>query len=75
MSESKQEKFRRIAGRRTTDVLEKLRLLGNCSNTLNYDYTDKEVDEIFLAIEDAMCRTKQLFQRKKSSESFTFKFQ
>jgi hypothetical protein len=73
MAESRHEKFRRIAGRRTNDVLEKLRLLGNCSNALNYEYSDNEVDEIFKAVEEAVCKSRQLF-KKKNSESFSFKF-
>jgi len=48
--ETKRERFVRIAERRTQQVLEKLRILGNCSNRGIYEFTDDEVDKIFRAI-------------------------
>jgi len=51
MSETRQERFKRLAIYRTNAVLEKLRILGNLSNKANYDYSDDEVNKIFSAIE------------------------
>jgi len=73
VKESRNDRFKRIAERRTNDILEKLRILGNCSNRLNYDYTDEEIDVIFHAIEDALCKTKQMFKQKEK-DNFSFKF-
>lgn len=51
MSETRQERFKRLAIYRTNAVLEKLRILGNLSNKANYDYSPEEVRKIFSAID------------------------
>ena len=60
--ESAAERFRRIASARTNKVLEALRILGNCANRQNYEYTEKEVDKIFSAIDRAVKETRALFR-------------
>lgn len=67
--ENPEERFKRIAGRRTKLILEYLRLLGNCSNSDAYSYSEEEVDKIFSAIERELKRVKALFN-KPASESF-----
>ena len=47
----KRERFKRIAENRTNKILEQIRLLGNCSNKHNYDYTDEDIKKIFSVIE------------------------
>ncbi len=51
MVESKRDKFIRLAEARTNKALEMIRLIGNLSNKTVYDYTDKDVDKIFKALE------------------------
>lgn len=51
MSETRAEKFKRLAVLRTNATLDKLRLLGNLSNKSNYEYTDEDVRKILSAIE------------------------
>jgi len=63
--ESKKEKFKRIAVRRTNEILEKIRLLGNCANKRSYDYTDNEINKIFSEIEKELKIAKIKFQEKK----------
>jgi hypothetical protein len=72
--EIKRDKFKKIAERRTNDILEKLRILGNCSNRINYYYTEEDVDIIFNALEDGLIKTRQLFKQK-DKEGFSFKFE
>ena len=48
--ETKREKFVRLAENRTNKILSTLVLLGNCSNTGVYEYTQKDVEKIFNAI-------------------------
>jgi len=62
-AESKEEKFRRVASRRTVKVLETLRLLGNCSNKGNYSYTDADVNKIFNEIIKEVKRSRTLFEK------------
>jgi len=60
MTETKHDRFRRIAVRRVNDLLEQIRILGNCSNTTTYEYTSEETDKIFAELEKALrtCRGK-----------------
>ena len=68
-SESKSDKFKRIATARTSRLLKDLQLLGNCSNTNNYSYTEEEINKIFSAIEKELKRSKALFSVQKTEFS------
>lgn len=45
--ETKRQKFVRLAESRTNKIIDMLQLLGNCSNSSAYDYTQEDVDKIF----------------------------
>ena len=59
--ESKEERFKRIASRRTQEILSKLRLLSNCSERGNYSYSEEQVRKIFSTIENSLKETKMKF--------------
>ena len=42
-------------------IINMIELLGNCANTSNYEYTEKEVKKIFEAIEQSLKNTKNKF--------------
>lgn len=65
----KKERFLKIAENRTNTILQTLRLLGNCSNTNNYKYTDQQVKQIFSAIENELKITKMKFEKKENKFS------
>ena len=56
--ETKREKFVRLAEARTNKIIDMLRLLGNCANRSNYDYSDADIQKIFAAIEKELKNTK-----------------
>ena len=60
--ESKREKFVRMAEARTIKIISMVRLLGNCSNRLAYEYSEKDVNKIFSAIESAVADAKRRFK-------------
>ena len=62
----KEERFRRIASRRVQEIIDKLRLLGNCANRGNYYYTDEQVRKIFSAIDEEWKKVKIEFNKGKS---------
>lgn len=64
--ETKQERFKRIASRRTNEILDKIRLLGNCGNKRSYEYTDTEVNKIFSEIDKELKLARLRFQEKKN---------
>lgn len=68
--EGKKERFSRIAANRTNRILDQLRLLGNCSNTSNYSYTEEDVRKIFTAIENEVKIQKSKFEEKKRVKKF-----
>ena len=70
MVDDKKERFIRIAERRTNNILEQLRLLGNCSNKNNYSYTEEDVKKIFSVIETELKEVKMKFNSKVNKEKF-----
>ncbi len=63
MSE-KNKKFRRLATQRVNNALKYIRLIGNLSNTNNYEFDKKEVEQIFSTLETELKECKALFQKK-----------
>lgn len=72
--ETKNEKFIRLAEARVNSVIQKIQLIGNLSNKRNYDYSEKEVNELFKAIELELQRAKKLFEVEVSKETSKFRF-
>jgi hypothetical protein len=67
--ETKSERFKRLATRRTQKILSFLRNLGNCSNRSVYEYTDEQVDVVFNAISEAVKSAKSKFEEKKKEDT------
>lgn len=70
MTETKHERFQRIASSRTNRIIDQLRLLGNCSNRSNYEFTDEEVKRVFNAIEAELKVQKAKFAASAKPERF-----
>ena len=70
--ETKRDKFVRLAEARTNKIIDMLQLLGNCSNSNVYDYTQQDVDKIFNAIESEVREAKKKFSRMESKKSTRF---
>ena len=60
-NDRKKEAFSRLAAQRTNNVLERLRILGNCANRQLYDYSDEDVKKIFAAIDKEVRLVKAKF--------------
>lgn len=67
------EKFVELAQKRTTNVINSVRILSNLSARSRYDYTDEQIDEIFNAIEKAVSEARQKFSHAGKPEPFQFK--
>ena len=71
-TETKEEKFKRLAELRVNAALDKIRLLGQLSNKGNYDYTDEQAEAIFKALHKALVETKSKFREgAKDKDRFT----
>ncbi len=65
--ETKREAFLRLAERRTSAVLERIRVLSNCANPYAYEYTDEDVKKIFKAIEQQLRVARTKFEQTRKS--------
>lgn len=70
--ETKRDRFVRLAEARTNKIIDMIQLLGNCSNTGAYDFTQQDVDKIFTAIEAELREAKKKFSKIDSKKSTRF---
>lgn len=70
--ETKREKFVRLAEARTNKIIDMLQLLGNCSNSNAYDYTEQDIDKIFNAIDTEVKEAKKKFGKLESKKNIRF---
>lgn len=66
--ETRNERFKRVASKRTNNILNNIRVLGNCSNRSGYDYTEEEINKIFGTIEKALKEARGKFHFSKNKE-------
>lgn len=64
-NEHPRDRFRRLATKRTNDVLHRLKVLGNCSNRSIYQYDERDIEKIFTEVERKMKETKAKFHYPK----------
>lgn len=65
---TRDERFKEIASRRVRDLLDKMRLLKNCSNKANYSYTEEQIKKIFGVIEEEWKNVKHEFNKHTSKK-------
>jgi hypothetical protein len=66
----KKERFKRLASSRTNDVLKRLQVLANCANRSAYDYSEEDINKIFITIEKAVKDSKSKFYYPKEKINF-----
>jgi len=74
MGNMKRENFERLAEKRMTEAIKKIRLVGNLSNRNNYDYTDSHVKEIIATLENEILVLKKKFESENGDKDVSFKF-
>jgi len=72
--ETKEDKFRRLAERRTNDAINRIRLLGNLANRNNYEYSEEQVDEMFIAIDKELKQAKKKYEDEMQNGNKAFSF-
>lgn len=73
---TKQERFVKLAEKRTNKILRYIRTLGNLSNTRVYEFTEEQVEKMFSEVEKNLQRIKipfYLYFDKKSNYKFKLK--
>lgn len=61
-NETRRERFIRVAESRTNKILDMLKLLGNCANASNYEYSQNDVKRIFDAVDQEVKNAKNKFK-------------
>lgn len=68
--DEKKQNFKRIAEKRTEKIIDDLRLLGNLSNTSNYEYSSEDVEKIFNTLSNELMTARSKFNSKKKKGTF-----
>lgn len=71
----KRNRFEKVAGKRVQFIIDKLDLLGNCSNRSNYEYSEEDVKKMFSAIKTRTKQVETLFKEeleKQNKSQFRF---
>ena len=71
-NETKRDRFVRLAENRTNKIINMVQLLGNCSNTSLYEYSDDDVDKIFSAIESSIKDARRKFSKSETAKTVKF---
>ena len=72
-TETKREKFVRLAENRTQGVLKGIELLGNLVNSSAYEYSKKDLDKIVKAIKEATEELETKYQSASDRNQKLFK--
>lgn len=75
LTESKIQRFERLAERRVAEVIKRVRLIGNLSNRNNYSFSEKHVRQMFTAIEREVRLARERFSLRSSAKDPSFTFQ
>ena len=70
--ETKRDKFVRIAEARTNKIINMIQLLGNSSNQSLYEYSQKDVNKIFNAIQAELDEAKKRYSKQDSQKGSKF---
>jgi hypothetical protein len=71
--DSRREKFRQLAEKRTNKALEAIRVVGNLSNRQTYKFEDTEVRKILKALRDAVSEIEARFSKPAGRSGGDFK--
>ena len=70
----KASRFERLAERRVTETIKKMRLVGNLANRHNYSYSEEHVKQIVDALESELRQVKARFRQETSAQGQAFSF-
>lgn len=73
MSETKREKFIRLAENRTQSVIKGIELLGNLSNPNAYEYTNEDLDKVVNALKKEVSNLEKIYSLAKDRTNKKFK--
>jgi hypothetical protein len=72
--EGRRERFERLAQRRVSEILARIRLVGNLSDKRNYEYSEEHVRQIFDAVEAEVKASRARFKNVDTTATDSFRF-
>lgn len=69
----KSDNFKRLAEKRVTETVKKMRLIGNLANKNNYDYSEAQARKIISTLENELKILKTRFKDESENTSYNFK--
>jgi DNA-directed RNA polymerase alpha subunit len=67
--EKRRLRFKKVAEKRTNEIVNKIKILGNTSNRSTYDYKKEEINKIFDYIHKSLDKQKNYFTFSKKSKN------
>ncbi len=67
---SKRDKFKELAEKRVNNALKNIQLIGNLSNTNNYDYNEEDVTKIFKTLKEELQTAEARFKISNKKSKF-----
>ena len=68
--ESKRDKFVRLAEKRMDNILKGIELMGNLSNTNNYEYTQEDLNKIIRTLKTAVSDLEHTYNAASGKKKF-----
>ena len=65
---AKQDNFKRIAENRVNKIIDMISKLENLNNASFYEYSDKQMENIFDAIQKELDKQKEIFKKNKNKK-------
>ena len=73
-NETKADKFTRLARKRMSVALDKIRIVGNLSSTANYEYSEEQVAKMMAALRDEIAIIEHSFKPRDEKRNRGFDF-
>ena len=70
MEETREDRFKRLATKRTNEIINKIRILGNTSNKSMYEFSESDVNKIFNHIQEEIKKSKARFKFSNKKSNF-----
>lgn len=68
--ETKREKFVRLAEKRMDNILKGIELMGNLSNSNNYEYTEEDLNKIVKTLKSAVSDLEHTYSAASGTKKF-----
>ncbi len=67
---NKREKFKELAEKRVNNAIKNIQLIGNLSNSNNYEYNNEEVTKIFKTLKEELQVAESRFKLNEKKDKF-----